>query len=221
MLNVSRRAWVLIGVAAALGAAFVFLHILPGLGSGHSLDEPPDVSPSSGPSTPGMEAVAGGPQGEPTGAGGARASSVDYARARQIARQSKPENLQTLRELAGNRDWKVRHAAVVGIGRLGRKGDPGFLVKVLRDPAEVPEVRAAAAEWLGDMKCWEAGPALIDAMDDPDSAVRACAAAAMRRLMGVDSRFRFDAPVEERRRCIRKIRNAWPAFYENRPASER
>jgi HEAT repeat protein len=99
---------------------------------------------------------------------------------------------------------------MVGIGRLGDESDPHLLMNALQtDPS--PAVRVAAATALGKLKCWEAGPLLIDALEDPDSRVRSRAGAAIDRIVGV--KLGFDATDPKRNLVIQKIKTWWPEFY--------
>jgi len=131
-----------------------------------------------------------------------------------LAVQKKPENLPRLKKATKDPDWQVRHAAVDGVGRLGREGDPLFLIDVLKNTKEEPKVRAAAVARLGDMRYWDAGPAILDAMEDASDIVRARAGVALRRLITVDFEYRANDPPGPRMEKMRKIRELWPWFYD-------
>lgn len=200
MLSDRKRLFLLIGLAAVLAVVYVAVRGVPasresgGTAGGHSADPPPSSKRENIP--------------ERTEAAARRSEVVD------IAVQSKPEYLPQLKKAAADPDWKVRHAAVDGVGRLGREGDPQFLIDVLRNPNEQAEVRAAAAERLGEMRHWDAGPAIIDAMEDSSDLLRARAGVALRRIIIVDLGYRANDPADRRDEVIRRIRQLWPWFYE-------
>ena len=200
----------LIGLAAALVLVYVAVHGLWGGGGA----EGTAGANSSAPGNDEGGDVAVAPSG---GQPGAAARADTAARRREIvllAVQKKPENLPKLKEAAADEQWKVRHAAVDGVGRLGRKGDPQFLIEVLNNAGEKAEVRAAAADRLGAMHYWDAGPAIIDAMEDHSELLRARAGAALRTIIVVDLGFRADDPPGKRQEIIQKARRLWPWFHE-------
>jgi hypothetical protein len=201
MLRDKKRLLLLIGlVVAALAVVYFAVRGVPasresgGAAGGHSADPPPS---SKREKIPERTEVA------------ARRSEVV-----RIAVQMKPEYLPQLKKAAADPDWKVRHAAVDGVGRLGREGDPQFLIDVLRNPNEQAEVRAAAAERLGEMRHWDAGPAIIDAMEDSSDLLRARAGVALRQIIIVDFGYRANDPPSRRDEVIQRIRKLWPWFYE-------
>jgi HEAT repeat protein len=205
MLSDRKRLFLLIGLAAAaLALAVVYFAVrgVPasresgGAAGGHSANPPPS-SNSKRENIP-----------ERTEVAARRSEAVS------IAVQMKPEYLPQLKKAAADPDWKVRHAAVNGVGRLGREGDPQFLIDVLRNPNEQAEVRAAAAERLGEMRHWDAGPAIIDAMEDSSDLLRARAGVALRQIIVVDFGYRANDPADRRDEVIQKIRKLWPWFYE-------
>lgn len=214
MWSDKRRLFLLIGLVTLLGVVYLVVHGVPGWRKSRSADETPagDV-PAARPR------AGGGDSADPPRSAREKASARRevVARRREVARialQKKPEHLPRLKEAADDKDWRVRHAAVDGVGRLGRDGDPKFLIDVLRNRSEAPEVRAAAAERLGEMRFWDAGPALIDAMEDPSTLLRARAGVALRRIMVVDFRYRAGDPPARRREALQRIRELWPWFYE-------
>ena len=150
-------------------------------------------------------------EGRPSRAAG------DYRQLARLARQGDADNLPLFRRQASHANWKRRHAAVVGIGRLKQSGDPEFLVTVVRNREERPEVRAAAAESLGVMRYYEAGPALIDALEDGSEMVRNNAGIALKKIMQVDFGYRARDPAGRRGERIALIRRRWPDFYASRP----
>ena len=205
MLSDRKRLFLLIGLAATLAVVYVAVRGVPASKESRSADRShsADTPPSRRENVPGGENVPGRAE-----AAARRREVVD------IAIQMKPEYMPQLKKAAADSDWKVRHAAVDGVGRLGREGDPQFLIDVLRNPNEQAEVRAAAAERLGEMRHWDAGPAIIDAMEDPSDLLRARAGVALRRIIVVDLGYRANDPSDRRAETIRRIRQLWPWFYE-------
>jgi len=215
MLTDRKRLLLLIGLLAVLAVVYVAVYGVPGVSGGRSADETAgrDV-PGPGPRAGGGDSAVLPPSGRqsvPERAEGA----ARYREVVSVAVQRKPEYLPQLKKAAADSDWKVRHAAVDGVGRLGREGDPQFLIGVLRNADELPEVRAAAAERLGEMKFWDAGPAIIDAMEDPSDLLRARAGVALRMIVIVDFGYRANDPPNRRRETIQRIRQIWPKFYEH------
>ncbi len=206
MLSDRKRLLLLIGLAAALAVVYVAVRGVPGWSESPSAD--------AGDSTDGPPA---GRKNVPERAEVAARRHEVTVRRREVARiavQRKHEYLPQLKKAAADPDWKVRHAAVDGVGRLEREGDPQFLIGVLRNGDEQADVRAAAAERLGEMRFWEAGPAIIDAMEDPSALLRARAGVALRRIVVVDFGYRASDPPDRRSEVIKKIRELWPWFYE-------
>jgi HEAT repeat protein len=214
-----KRLVILIGLAVVLAALFVVLHVVPWLG-----EDDASTTDFDGSAIAGVEGAASNPEDPPDlPAYPSRSLRRDaplpshYHRLARAARRPRPENLPALRKAARDPHPKVRAAAVTGIGRLGKDGDPESLMEALaKDPS--PAVRAEAAVALGRIKHWDAGPLLIDALADPDSNVRARAGAALRRIMGVDFRYRANDP--QRDKVIRRIREWWPKFYEGHLQSQ-
>jgi len=140
------------------------------------------------------------------------AAAARYREVAHIALAPKPEDLPQLKKAATDPDWKVRYAGVEGVGKLRQDGDPKFLIETLRNTKEKPEVRAVAAQQLGEMRYWDAGPDLINAMEDPSELLRARAGVALRRIMVVDFDYRANDP--HRDVAVRRLRQMWPWFYE-------
>lgn len=76
-----------------------------------------------------------------------------------------------LKEASEHKQPSVRGAAAAGFGRVPSAEALTVLTRLLRDP--LPPVRIAAAVSLGQLHGLNAGPPLIKALDDRDSAVRA------------------------------------------------
>ena len=109
---------------------------------------------------------------------------------------------------------RVRAAAAVALGQFRRRDrvDAGSLVGLLSNRDEEDDVRAAAACSLGRLQSWNAMPALVDALEDPEPMVRGRAGSAVRKILGVDFGFRAEAPVRRRRAAVARIRNSWRGF---------
>lgn len=206
MLSDKKRLLILIGVAVVLVVVYVSISGVPGFGGSGSDDPDDSVDPTpsrvENPSEPEKAAI--------------RRREVKTRRREvfRLAVQKKPENLPKLKKAAADPEWRVRHAGVDGVGRLGREGDPQFLIGVLNNRKEQAEVRASAAERLGEMRYWEAGPAIMDAMEDSSELLRARAGVALRRIVVVDMGYRANDPLDSRRQSMQKIRKMWPWFYE-------
>jgi hypothetical protein len=199
MFSDKKRLLLLIGLAVVLVVVYVAVRGVPGSGESRSADGggSADLPAPGRENTPELAEVA-----------------VRRREVVSLAVQGKPEYMPQLKKAAADPDWRVRHAAVDGVGRLGREGDPQFLIDVLRNPNEQPEVRAAAAERLGEMRHWDAGPAIIDAMEDSSDLLRARAGVALRRIIVVDMDYRANDPPSRRSEVIQNIRRLWPWFYE-------
>lgn len=76
-----------------------------------------------------------------------------------------------LKEASDHTQPSVRGAAATGLGRVPSAEAVALLTGLLRDP--LPPVRIAAAVSLGQCKGFNAGPPLMKALDDRDTAVRA------------------------------------------------
>jgi HEAT repeat protein len=204
-----KRRLLVIGAAAVLAAC-----VLSGCGSDRSARDAEGARASQAP----RDTAAGeGSSGDAAAETSSPRGAESYRQLVRLSRQQNPDHLPLFRREATQADWKRRHAAVVGIGRLKEKGDPKLLVETFRNRQERPEVRAAAAEALGAMRYVEAGPDLIDALDDGSELVRNNAAIALRKIMQVDFGYRAGDPPGRRRDIAALIRRKWPEFYASRP----
>jgi len=216
------------GAIAVLAIVCVIVYSVVGFGSPEVGAEEPAIShagrspgaggregsPNNSTNAGGKDGHAGGPSSPTNGTGRPRGvADPHYQKVVRISRRPKPEDLDELKTAASTPNWRTREAAMVGIGRLGKDSDPAVLIDALRrDPSA--EVRAAAAGALGRLKHWDAGPVLIDALDDPDLIVRGRAYAAVKAIMGVDFHYRANDPRGRRGQAIQQIRAWWPKFYE-------
>lgn len=199
------RLIILGGLAIVLAVVLIIQYALP------SGDEPPETAPGKT-TTP----TAAGKDDPPGAAKPASPAAADtsYRRVFKIAEQPRPADLPALKKEVQSPSWKNRHAAVVGIGRLKDKGDPATLQAVLTNADEKAEVRAAAAEQLGEMRHVEAGPALIDTMSDQSALLRAASGVAITKIMGIHVDFRAHDTIEHREAAIRRARDRWERFYQ-------
>jgi len=209
MQSSRRRLWFLIGLFAVLAIVYLILHGLPGSGASGPADRDEALA-SSGRQGPGGGDAAARPI-TPEAEG--PVSTRTYRDVVRLSRRRDPRDLPRLKEAAGDPEWKKRYAAVAGIGQLREKGDPELLLSVLSNPAERPEVRAVAAESLGAMRYYQAGPALMRAMEDGSLRVRAAAGVAMRNIMRVRYGYRANDSAERRRKALGLMRADWPRFY--------
>ncbi len=209
MWSRNRRLLFLVGLVAALAGMYLILHGLPGSGTPGSADEEQALASKRPEGSKGGGAGGGLGTGQP----GNLVSVATYRDVVKLSRRRDPKYLPELKAAAGDSEWKKRHAAVSGIGQLKDKGDPAFLLSVLGNEAERPEVRAAAAESLGAMRYYEAGPALIQAMENGPMVLRSAAGVALQRIMKVHYGYRAGDSLERRREALDLIRADWPQFY--------
>ena len=212
-----RRLILLGGAAVVLAVAYLVLHRPFGLGGDEQAraaveeEDAPSATPDPAPEGParrgGTKAVA-----PPT---------ANYAHVLRLSRNPGPDALPGLKRAATDPSWEKRQAGVIGIGRLKQKGDPAFLLQVLANGEEQPEVRAAAAEALGAMRHYEAGPALIQAMDDAPQVVRAAAGVALYSIMRTHYGYRAGDTPDRRRQVLGLIRADWPKCYAFLKGQER
>jgi len=198
------RLIILGGLALVLAVVLTFQYALP------SGEEPPEIAPARPPAP----TAAGKDDPHVAAKPATPAAGTSYKRLFKMAQQPRPEDLPALKKEIQSPSWQNRHAAVIGIGRLKDKGDPAALQAVLINADEKAEVRAAAAEQLGEMRYVEAGPALMDAMSDQSALVRAAAGVAMTKIMGIYVNFRARDTIASRNAAIRRARERWSRFYQ-------
>ncbi len=205
MSAISMRMKILLGLAGVLAVVMVIQYVLP-TGS-----DPTETTPEPG--TPTQVSEDNDPNSStPAGTPAAPAAGTPYRHLFQIAKQPRPEDLPVLKKEIRSPSWKNRHAAVVATGRLKEEGDPPGILAVLTNPDEVPQVRAAAAEQLGEMRHIQAGAALLDAMSDPSALVRAAAGVAITKIMGIRVDFHARDSIARREAAVRRARNRWEMF---------
>jgi len=112
-----------------------------------------------------------------------RSPLVRAAAAAALRRLGDARILPELREAAGDPEYYVRLEAVRSIGALGGKDDIALLTAKLRNDPRAG-VRLESAHSLTRIGDASAIPALIAALDDPDSSVRFAAHRALCRITG-------------------------------------
>jgi HEAT repeat protein len=75
--------------------------------------------------------------------------------------------------------------------------------------ASNPDVRAAAAQGLGDVQDFQSVPELLRLCEDPSPLVRGRAGAAVTNIIGMDFFFKADDPPEKRKAVIESMRRAY------------
>ena len=111
-----------------------------------------------------------------------------------------------------------RERAAVQLTQLGRPAHE-HLVRLLGESAE-PEVRAACIRGLAEQWHYDSVPVLLDALEDESSLVRGQAGAAVEHLLRVDYNYRADAPPEQRREVVRRLRAWWEKFQRSNMCRE-
>jgi hypothetical protein len=94
------------------------------------------------------------------------------------------------------------------------------LRQVLKE-ARHPDVRAAAAQGLGDVQDFQSVPELLRLCDDPSPLVRGRAGAAVTNIIGMDFFFKADDPPEQRKAAIEAMRRAYEQMRRQPPPQYR
>lgn len=110
---------------------------------------------------------------------------------------------------------KIQFRAILTVAEIAAR-QPGPLdvtveqafIRMVREHPNF-EIRLLAAGWLVRFKGNKATPILIEALSDPDEAVRQDAILALRKLFKQDFDYRADAPEQERQQAITKWKNWW------------
>ena len=107
--------------------------------------------------------------------------SLQYISAQLLGTIGDPRALPVLKMLAQDSNEHVRRAALVALGSMANREIVDYLAVTLLHDA-LPDLRAAAAEGLGDSGDTLAVPALVHALEDTASPVRKQAVVALHRL---------------------------------------
>jgi hypothetical protein len=200
-----KRLVLLVAMVPVLAAVYVLLHGLPGSRAGQGPGDPPGLAP-----VPAARIGTARPL-PPAGPG---KFADESRRIAQIALRPTPRDVPVLKAAVAHPSPEVALQAVRGLGRVGLQGDPATLVAVLADRNASVEQRCEAAEYLGEMRYWEAGSTLIDVLEDPSAALRARANVALRKIMIVSFDYHADGPSDRRHQAVQLLRQWWPKAYE-------
>ncbi len=107
--------------------------------------------------------------------------SLQYISAQLLGQIGDPRALPVLKTLAGDSNEHVRRAALVALGSIADRETVGYLAVILSEDT-LPDLRAAAAEGLGESGDTLAIPALVHALEDTVWSVRKQAVVALHRL---------------------------------------
>lgn len=128
-----------------------------------------------------------------------------------IGRFGLEEDLPLFDELLKEPREEIRKAAVVALGRGGRKKtDHDRVIGVFINDKSV-QVRVEAAKILGRDYVWAGMPHLVKAMRDPSAQVRSAAYGAIERNLG--TRYRQYDPLKKpkgQEKAIKMIEKIWP-----------
>jgi HEAT repeat protein len=121
-------------------------------------------------------------------------------------RAQTPEQLAQQALSGDNPVVQQRAASQLSSYRHAQAAPP--LRQVLKE-ARHPDVRAAAAQGLGDVQDFQSVPELLRLCDDPSLLVRGRAGAAVTNIIGMDFFFQADDPPEKRKAVIDSMRRAY------------
>ncbi len=107
--------------------------------------------------------------------------SLQYISAQLLGQIGDPRALPVLKSLAEDSNEHVRRAALVALGSVADPEIVDYLAVTLSQ-ATLPDLRAAAAEGIGESGDTLAIPALVHALEDTVSSVRKQAVVALHRL---------------------------------------
>ena len=107
--------------------------------------------------------------------------SLQYISAQLLGEIGDPRARQVLKVLAGDANEHVRRAAVVALGSMADRETVEYLTVTLSQDT-LPDLRAAAAQSLGESGDTLAVPALVHALADTVASVRKQAVVALHRL---------------------------------------
>jgi crotonobetainyl-CoA:carnitine CoA-transferase CaiB-like acyl-CoA transferase len=102
----------------------------------------------------------------------------------------------------------VREKAATSFAKVATREQAVKLANIVKKD-ESPDVRAAAVAGLDRMFAFQEMDAIIDAMEDPDPAVRQRASKAAIKFSGVTVQYYPDASLEECRQGAQRMRQYW------------
>ena len=113
-----------------------------------------------------------------------------------------------VQEALSDRRPAVREKAATSFAKVATHEQAVKLVALVKKD-ESPDVRAAAVAGLDRMFAFQEMDAIIDAMEDPDPAVRRRASKAATKFSGVTVQYYPDASLEECRQGAMRMRQYW------------
>ena len=127
-------------------------------------------------------------------------------------RPESPEALARAALEAGTAEQ--REAAAVKLCQFG-KPTREHLLHVLAE-SQQPEVRAACIRGLAEQWAYRHMRVLLDLLDDGDPLVRAQAGDGVQLMLKVEYGFNANAPPDQRREVVRRLRQRWKEFPESK-----
>ena len=94
-------------------------------------------------------------------------------------------------------------------------------LRVVMAQTRDPEVRATAAQALGDLEDFQSVPELLRLCDDPSALVRGRAGSALTNILGMDFFFKADDPPKQRAAAIESMRRAYDQMRRSPPPKYR
>jgi HEAT repeat protein len=113
-----------------------------------------------------------------------------------------------IEQALGDRRPAVREKAATSFAKVATHEQAVKLVALVKKD-KYPDVRAAAVAGLDRMFAFQEMDAIIDAMEDPDPAVRRRASKAATKFSGVTVQYYPDASLEECRQGAQRMRQYW------------
>ena len=122
------------------------------------------------------------------------------------------EHEATLAKVLKDRRPNIRAAAVVAIGRYGRKEADHQLVMASFRQDKMPQVRAAAAKVFGRNLLWDAMPDLVNGLRDDSVEVRTHSFESVSKILGVRFKYYPSASPESREPVVKTIEKYYSGF---------
>jgi hypothetical protein len=129
-----------------------------------------------------------------------------------LGRMQNHETDTKIKSALADKRYEIREAAVVALGdRVDKPENVAILRARLADPREDANVRIAAAPALVGARDWDALPALINMLNDPDRRVRRVAIGSIQQMLGRRYPHRYnpsnDFPVSKRLEFMAYLRS--------------